>query len=246
MLIDSVQAARFLTAKKADGLITKLSAQCSAYQAKALRRNLFLSGRVRNMNDSIYASVDQIHGAIDADAEISFKYQSYSVREKTVHRREGEVYRASPFALVCDKDNYYLLAYSPKDETLRHFRVDKMEEITLIPGEPRRGKAAFAALNLAKYVDSQFSMFAGKPASARLRFSASLLPVFADRFGDTMLIEKEEGGEITATVRVAVSPQFYGWLFGLSVPVAILSPEWVRQGLREKLQTALNENGRAE
>lgn len=238
MLIDSVQAARFLTEKKAGELIEKLSALCSIHEAKSLRRNLYVAGRVRNMNESIYAAVDTIHSAIEVDRDISFRYLSYHARTGKVYRRRGERYCVSPFALLCAQDNYYLLAYVAAEEKCKHYRVDKMENLQIGDETPRQGKAAFAALDLPKYADTCFSMYAGREENILLRFDTALLPVFVDRFGDLLRVESENADSCTASVHAAISPQFYGWLFGLSGKVVIAEPAHIAAEMRERLRLA--------
>ncbi|MCL2670773.1 MAG: WYL domain-containing protein [Clostridiales bacterium] len=246
MLIDGVQAARFLTEKKAAELIEKLSCLCSEHDAKRLQRELYVSGRVRNMDESIFVSVDKIHAAIGTDADISFRYLSYRARAKKVYRRRGERYCVSPYALICAQDNYYLLAYVAAEGIFKHYRVDKMEHIQLCEGSERQGKDEFAELDLAKYVDACFSMYSGREENILLRFDSALLPVFADRFGDALCVEAKEGGFCRAHIRAAVSPQFYGWLFGLSGEVVILEPEGVAEEWRERLRLALEAQAEVE
>ena len=64
LLIDAVQSSRFLTEKKSRELIEKLCNQCSVYDARLMRRDVVVSGRVKSMNETIYYNVDTIQDAI--------------------------------------------------------------------------------------------------------------------------------------------------------------------------------------
>jgi len=65
LLVDAVQSCRFITNKKSDELIKKLSSLTSGAQAKQLRRQVFVAGRAKTMNETVYYSIDQIHCAIN-------------------------------------------------------------------------------------------------------------------------------------------------------------------------------------
>ena len=60
LLIDAVQSSRYLTEKKSRELIEKLCALCNEHDAKLIKRTLFVSGRVKSMNETIYYNVDAI------------------------------------------------------------------------------------------------------------------------------------------------------------------------------------------
>lgn len=46
-------------------------------------------------------------------------------------RKGGALYRVSPWALSCDDENYYMIAYDDVEEKIKHFRVDKMLHIEM-------------------------------------------------------------------------------------------------------------------
>ena len=98
LLIDSIQASRFITSKKTGELINKLKKQVSRYEASSLQRQVYINDRVKTMNESIYYSVDAIHNAIAANRQIRFLYCSWNTSGELVPRRNGEYYQVSPWA----------------------------------------------------------------------------------------------------------------------------------------------------
>ena len=66
LLVDSVQAAKFITTRKSRELIRKLERYTSVYQAAQLHRQVYIAGRVKAMNESIYYNIDRLHNAINA------------------------------------------------------------------------------------------------------------------------------------------------------------------------------------
>lgn len=227
MLVDSVQAAKFLSPKKTRGLIQKLAALSSRGEGTLLRRQLYISDRGKTDNESIFYNIDAIHGAIAEDREITFVYWQYDLSKKRVPRRNGARYRVSPYALIWDDEFYYLIAFDAEDARIKHYRVDKMNRITITDAE-RQGKDAFNALDMSAYTSRNFSMFAGEETDVVLDCDASVIGVIVDRFGADVSLHPNGDG-FTAFVRVAVSEQFFGWVAALGGTVRIVSPQPVKE-----------------
>ena len=151
-----------------------------------------------------------------------------------LYRRGGEFYRVSPFALMWDNENYYLLAWDEEAEELRHYRVDKMERITA-RSEQRRGREAFAKVDMSAYSQQVFGMFGGAVQPVRMRFARRLAGAVIDRFGRGLILAPDGEEHFTVTAPVAVSPQFYAWLLGFGSEAELLGPAAVREDLKRQL-----------
>lgn len=125
LLVDSVQSAKFLTTKKSNELIKKIEGLASKYEASKLQRQVYVTKRVKTMNESIYYNVDNIHTAIAGNRQIRFQYFQWNIKKKMELRHNGEYYRVSPWALSWDDENYYLVAYDDTEKIIKHFRVVK-------------------------------------------------------------------------------------------------------------------------
>lgn len=112
-------------------LISKIEKLTSLENAKKLQRQVFITNRVKTVNEQIYYNVDKIHEAIAANKQITFKYFNLDVNKKKVYRKDGGLYTESPVSLTWDDENYYLITYKEKYDNYTHYRVDKMEMIEL-------------------------------------------------------------------------------------------------------------------
>ena len=231
LLVDSVQSSKFITHKKSMTLIKKIESLCSAYEAQSLARQVFVAGRIKTMNESIYYNVDKIHTGIGQGRKISFQYFEYSITKEKVLRRDGERYVVSPFALTWDNENYYLIAYDTPAERIKHFRVDKMTDIQVAP-EQRDGLEHFRNLDVAVYSKKLFSMFSGEEETVKIEFANRLIGVVIDRFGKDVAAAPSDDGHFVVVVDVAVSPQFLAWVAGFGCEARVLSPEDVIDKLR--------------
>jgi len=234
LLVDSVQSSKFITEKKTFSLIKKIENLASVYDAQLLQRQVYVRGRVKSMNESVYYNVDEISAAINADRSIKFKYFEYSVAKERRFRKNGAIYQVSPFALIWDDENYYLLGWDDTAEMFKHYRVDKMNGIAMTD-ETRLGKEAFSKINMSSYSDHVFGMFTGEEQVVKLRFAAHLVGAVIDRFGKDVMIIPQGDDYFTVSLKLAVSPQFYGWVFGFGNEVEILSPASVRDEMKQRL-----------
>ena len=230
LLVDAVQSSRFITRKKTDQLIRKVESLTSVHQARQLQRQVYVTGRIKSMNESIYYTVDALHEAIDSGKQIRFHYFEWALgrgRERVEKRlrRGGGWYQVSPFSLVWDNENYYLVAFETESGTVRHYRVDKMQDLT-VTDLPREGLPE--NFDPAAYAGSLFGMYHGVQETVKLRFENSLIGVVADRFGREVFLSPDGDSHFTVTTKVAVSPQFLSWVFSFGPQAQILSPEPVR------------------
>lgn len=235
LLVDSVQSAKFITAKKSNELIKKIESLTSRYEATQLQRQVYVAERVKTMNESIYYNVDMIHTAIGANAKITFQYFQWDIHKEMVLRKNGTLYEVSPWALLCDNDNYYLIAFDSREELIKHFRVDKMLHIDL-KHERREGRERFRKFDMAVYARKMFGMFGGEETVVKLECENSLVGVIIDRFGKEIMISPVDDEHFTVNVRVAVSRQFLAWVIGLGEGVRIVEPESVVEQMREEVR----------
>ena len=235
LLVDAIQSSKFITERKTNTLIKKLEKLLSKYEAMQLQRQVFVTGRIKTMNESIYYTVDAIHNAISENRKIYFHYFQWNVKKEMELRRGGEDYHISPWGLSWDDENYYLIGYDSETEQIKHYRVDKMLHIQMSE-EKREGKEHFKKLDLAEYAKKSFGMFRGEEYQVKLRVENHLAGVIIDRFGkDVMMIPVDEE-HFTVNVNVHVSKQFLAWVISIGEGIEILSPEEVVQNMRREIE----------
>ena len=234
LLVDSVQSSKFITHKKTATLIKKIETLASVHEAQLLNRQVYVANRIKTMNESIYYNVDEIHNGIAANRKIRFKYFDYGVDKERHFRKDGNYYVVSPFAMAWDDENYYLVAFDSDAGFIKHFRIDKMTDISTID-EPRDGLEAFDAFDMGVYAKKVFGMFSGTEENVQLRFSNSLVGPAMDRLGRDIFIVPDGPDHFTVRSNVVVSPQFYAWVVGFGDQVQILHPKNVVDGMREHI-----------
>lgn len=234
LLVDAIQSSKFITEKKSNALIKKLETLVSKYDAQKLQRQVYVSGRIKTMNESIYYTVDAIHHAISENKKIKFQYFQWNVKKEMELRHNGAWYHISPWGLSWDDENYYLVGYDSDAGMIKHYRVDKMLHIKM-SDEAREGKEHFKKLDMADYAKKSFGMFGGKEQTVKLLVHNKLAGVIIDRFGkDVMMIPVDEE-HYNVNVDVHVSRQFLGWVFSLGEDIRIVGPDEVVEQMRREV-----------
>ena len=241
LLVDSVQSSRFITHKKSMELIGKIEKLAGVHRAQSLQRQVWVKNRIKSMNESIYYNIDDIHAAIAEDRKISFRYFQYTVTGERKFRRDGQRYIISPYALLMDDENYYLIGFDSEAGIIKHFRVDKMIELK-DAGAGRDGRDVAAKLDMGAYTDSHFGMFSGDTQPVKLEFANHLAGVIADRFGKDIPLRVSDEGHFIVTVNAIISNPFLSWVFQFGKDVRILSPESVKSKMEELCRSFLQGN----
>ena len=236
LLVDSVQSSKFITHKKTATLIKKIETLASIHEAQLLNRQVFVKNRIKTMNESIYYNVDEIHNGILRNKKIRFLYFEYNVQKERQYRKNGEYYVVSPFALTWDDENYYMVAYDSDAAMIKHYRVDKMEKISIME-EDRDGLDAYQALDMAIYARKTFGMFTGTVEHVVLRFENHLVGAVLDRLGREVFIVPDGPDHFTVRTDVIVSPQFFAWVFGFGENAQIIGPTKVVAGMKRHINS---------
>ena len=242
-LIDSVSSSQFLTERKAKELTNKLKSLGSVHDYDSFNRRVLLGKRIKSMNDKIFKNLDLLYEAISTNSKITFQYMRWNPEKKLDLLRSGKSFESSPYAVSLNEDNYYLVAYDSRTDTIRHYRIDKMQSITLTK-EPREGKEHFDRFDIVEYSKKAFGMFTGKEVAVLVEAPDSLAGVFIERFGDSVSIfpNFQRKHYFVAKINVYISPQFYGWLLGLGTEIKIISPDYVKAEYIDTLKSVIANN----
>lgn len=241
LLVDAAQVSHFITSKKTNQLISKLEGMTSLHQARQLQRQVVVSDRIKNINERSYYTVDDLHRAIRDNKQIRFRYFHWQIKNGRLEkelRHGGKEYRVSPLFLTWDDENYYLIAFDEDRQEQRHFRVDKMDTVTVT----NEARTHTEHLHPADYSRKTFSMFGGEEERVELEFANHLAGVIADRFGKDIPLRISDEGHFIVTVSAIISNPFLSWVFQFGKDVRILSPESVKSKMEELCRSFLQEN----
>lgn len=232
LLVDAVQSFKLITEKKSRVLIEKLKSLVSIYDAKDLEQHVPAGVSVKSRNEEVYYNVDRIHAAIASNRQIRFQYFQWTVHKKMELRRDGAWYVVSPWSMLWDDENYYLIAYDSENQEIRHYRVDKMLRLEQTE-DTREGQDQFEEFDIASYSKRMFGMFGGDTTIVTLECDNSMAGVMIDRFGTEATIVPVNDEYFTLYADVVISEQFLGWIASLSEGVKIVGPKQAVEAMKD-------------
>ena len=248
LLAECVHAAKFISASKAKQLVDTIGKFCSIHQAEDLQREVFLCDRVKTTRNNVLLTVGIINAAMakrqygkpHTPQKITFKYLKNVFQNggvKQVARHGGAIYKVSPYQLLMNDGNYYLLAFDDKSQEIRTYRIDRMDKVEAID-EPRDGAEAFKEIDMETYTRRVFSMFDGVQRRVSIRFTNSKLDTIVERFGTGHDVFNMPEGEhhFVVSTDIEISDQFYSWVCGFRKAAVILSPPDVVEGMEKFLK----------
>jgi len=240
LLVDSVQSAKFITEKKSNELIKKIEHLASKQEASQLHRQVYVSGRVKAMNNDILANVDAIHNAIANNLQISFQYFQWNVKKEPELRKGGARYIISPWGLSWDDENYYMVGFDAEADMIKHYRVDKMLKIK-VETKRREGRNKFKEIDMAAYAKKMFGMFDGEEQSVEILCENYLAGVMIDRFGKDVRMLKVDDEHFRVFVRVAASKHFIHWIMALGDGAKIIGPDNLVKEINSELERLVSQ-----
>ena len=246
LLAECIYSAKFITEGQAKRLVEVVCEFVSEHQAERIRYNAFLTDRVKTNNKHVLNSIAVINdamsrrmnGAPHKPEKVSFKYLKHEISNVSneVERRHGDKYIVSPYALLINEGNYYLLAVDDRYKKLRTYRIDRMKEVSLT-GEQRTGEEHFKDVDIHTYAQRVFGMYGGKQQLVTIRFINPLLDTAVERFGTKDAIyAKVDDRHFSVTAQVEISDLFYGWLLGFGKRVKLTYPDEAVEGFKAYLK----------
>lgn len=235
-IIDAIASSKFIPEEKSDALIKKVTALAGIYKARDLKRNVVVDGRGKLENKQIFYIIDTINEAINQHKKIRFRKIEYNVKKERVLHHGGEKYTFSPYSLVWDGDNYYVVGYSDKNENIGSHRVDRIAEQPEILDEPAvPPKAGFS---VEKYVKTTFRMYNAPRKEVELLCDNGVMDAIIDQFGPDVHTYAGDLQNFRVIEEVAVGKVFFNWIFGFEGKVRIKAPADVKEQYRQMVENA--------
>ena len=248
LLLDAVSSSRFITAEKSDVLIRKIGRLTNGRNRKELSARIYTEDRLKTTNPNVLVNIDVVYQAINHHHKICFHYWDYRPSKRKFLKNDGELYVASPYALIWNDDRYYAPSFSDKHQKIVNYRIDRMCDVE----EMEEDWIPDPGFNAAEHSQKMIKMFDGDlmEENVALLCENELMKNVIDRFGEkvrTKIVDKEH---FLASVKVVPSSTFFGWILQYQGGIVITGPEWVKDSFSKTLSRMLSlhtgENGEHE
>ncbi len=228
LLMDRVYSASFLPQKQSKELIDKLQSFLSVHQRKKYTHLRSVNISRKSKNQTVFYNIEQLDDAIDKKVKVEFDYCEIDVNKKLVKRR-NEKYIVNPYQLVCAHEKYYLIGNYDKYDDLSHYRIDLMQNITLIAD---RIKPLPKNINLTEYGNALIYAFDGKIEDVEIICDNLMAGEVLERFGNDTKFHIIDNEHFKINVRVApLGVKF--WALQFLQYCEVTKPQWLRTELTE-------------
>lgn len=243
-IVNSIQAAKFITQKEADRLTTKIMGLADNYTRPSLNRKTFVRNRVRNSDEKAMQGLDIIYEAMAQDRKISYKYFHYSrdtQRTKWYADVDGsKIIIASPHGVAWNGNQFMILTTRTTGEHTQVYmlQLGNMEQVKIL-SEKRKGK------DRAQQILETGFWNVDQPARAlwqtKLKVSNSFAEDIFEKFGLDITMVPLDNDFFTVTVNHSPTPEFYLWTLKFHPRIEILAPEDAETKLKAYFADLSNE-----
>ena len=241
LLAECINSAKFISSAQAEGLREMLGSFCSESQEARLLDEVYNIDRVKTPNTEVIYTLSTLNEAIKNKHKISFKYMKYTVenRKEQTARRRGAQYIVSPYTLLINEGNYYVLSYDPRRDRLIPYRVDRMCNVKELD-EPQEGYELYRKTDMKTYTRRVFGMFGGEKERVLIRFTNDMIDTVVDRFGpgtnDAGVYYRPDGKtHFVLSADIEISNQFFAWICGCRRKATIIGPPQVIESFQSFL-----------
>lgn len=242
LLIDAVQAARFISVKKSKALIYKIGSLTSEYREEELREQVYVDSSYKTDNEDIFNTISVLDNAIKKGVKVNIVYAKRVIRNCRLTLGDSKRFIVNPYALIWSADHYYLICNNDKYDNLMHLRLDRIMEITELEEKARHFSEVSDytdRFDTADYSNKVFNMFSGETTQIELRCSNKMIEDIVERFGENASMLSDGDGFILKS-EVELSDGLVSWILQYGADIKVLSPMELKTAVKTKLSEILS------
>ncbi len=242
LMIDAVQSADFISAKKTKALIKKFSAFASEYQYKRIEKQVYIDNRNKCANENLFIVIDIISSAILSKKQIEVVYRRRKIVDGKNAKYEEKTMVINPYALIWAEDHYYLVGNYSKYDNLIHLRIDRLKSVNVLDTYARHFSEVSpyqTYFDIADYSNKHLSMFSGDIKPVEMICNNSMIEDFIDQFGEKVNMRHFDDDNFIAKVDVAVTDGLVAWIMQYGDKIKVRSPKELKNMIIDKTKSIL-------
>ena len=222
ILIDAVAASRFISPERSKRLIDRLASMACIADREGLCSETESLMSIKHAAGRTMYVADGLYRGIVSRKKIQFQMVDYQIPDlEPAYHRDGYVYTVSPYAMVWNHDRYYLIAHEEERDQILTPRVDRIKNVKVLDSPIKPKPDGF---DIGQFYNLNYKMFSGPESDVTILCDNKLIGQFIDRFGKNFECQSVSDKTFQATVRTAVSPTFFGWLFQYAGDMSLVGP----------------------
>ncbi len=235
-IIDNFSYANYIVPSIAKEIIKKCKNMQTIYENEKLKDYQIYSVNSKTENAEVIKNIEDISNSIYNNHKIKFEYWKYEITNK-LEKQIVSTPTVSPFAIVYNKQEFYLIGIKDGQNKFYHYRLDRMKNTKELSEEITIKKTKS---QIKEFAESTVEMFGGKKEEIEAICNKILLNAVFDIFGKNVTIEKIQGDNENFKLIVDSSLMgFRMWAMRNIDAVEVVKPESLRSEMKEIVKKAI-------
>lgn len=235
-IIDNFSYANYIVPSVAKEIIKKCKNMQTIYENEKLKDYQIYSVNSKTENAEVIKNIEDISNSIYNNHKIKFEYWKYEITNK-LEKQIVSTPTVSPFAIVYNKQEFYLIGIKDGQNKFYHYRLDRMKNTKELSEEITIKKTKS---QIKEFAESTVEMFGGKKEEIEAICNKILLNAVFDIFGKNVTIEKIQGDNENFKLIVDSSLMgFRMWAMRNIDAVEVVKPESLRSEMKEIVKKAI-------
>ncbi len=243
LLIDAVQAAKFISSRKTKALIYKIGSMLSEFQEEELREQIYVDSTFKSEKEDLYDIIKILDTAIKKTKQVQITYVKRKLENRYLKTTEGKVFLINPYSLLWSNDHYYLVCNNDKYNNLMHLRLDRISEVKLLDSPAKHFSKVSKYIHkfdTADYSNKIFNMFTGESGEIELCCNNKIIDDILEKFGDEIPLKIYDEDSFIFKADVELSSGLISWIMQYGSDIKVLAPKQLSDALVEKTKEILS------
>jgi predicted DNA-binding transcriptional regulator YafY len=235
VIIDTFSYANYIVPSVEKSIIEKCKNLQNIYENKKLKNYKIYANDTKTENMEVIKNIEDISLAIQNLSKIEFEYWKYRMNKK-VEKEIVSKPKVTPYALVYNKQEFYLIGIKEGQDNFYYYRLDRIKNIKQLNEKRTITKSSS---EIKEFAESTVEMFGGKKEIIEATCNMILLDAVFDQFGKNITIEKiAEDDEHFKLVVDTNTLGFKMWAMRNIDLVEVIKPDSLREEMKRVVKEA--------
>ena len=233
-IIDTFSYSTFIEPRMAKGIIKKCKNLQTKFENEKIKNYRIYSPKGKTNNIEVIKNIEDISNSIINKNKIKFEYWKYCINGNKIEKQIVSKPTVSPYALVYDKQQFYMLGIKEGNTELYHYRLDRIKNLIELD---EKVKIKMTEKDIEHYADSSVEVFSGNEVKIEAECNEFLLGEVMEKFGKN--VEIEPINEDTFKMKLKANPLgFKLWTMRNLDLVTVKKPESLVKDIKEIIKEA--------
>lgn len=234
-IIDNFSYANYIVPSVAKNIIKKCKNIQTVYENDKIKDYQIYANDSKTENVEVIKNIEDISESIYQHKKVKLEYWKYVITNK-LEKKIVSTPIVSPFAIVYNKQEFYLIGVKEGKNRFYNYRLDRIKNIQILDNKITIKKKKS---EIQDFAESSIEMFGGKKEEIEAICHIWLLDTIFDTFGRNVTIEKIPNDDKSFKLIVDANPLgFRMWAMRNIDLVEVKKPKSLRNEMKEIIKNA--------